>query len=76
MKVSLKTIQKIMNEVCERRDIDGNTLEYYTDIEKDNEYISGAYDPKNNRSYLVVITKPKNTYTYTLIIRTGRKMEI
>ena len=76
MKVSIKTIQKIMSEVCERRDIDGNTLEYYTDIEKDNEYIVRAYDPKNNRSYLVVITKPKNTYTYTLVIRTGRKMEI
>ena len=76
MKVSIKTIQKIMSEVCERRDIDENTLEYYTDSEKDNEYSVRAYDPKKNRSYLVVITKPKNTYTYTLIIRTGRKMEI
>ena len=76
MKVSLKTITRIMDEVCKRRDINPDTLEYYTDIEKDNEYIVRAYDPKNNRSYLVIITKPKNTYTYTLIIRTGRKMEI
>lgn len=76
MKVSLKTIQKIMQEICKKRDIDGDSLEYATDIERENEYIVRAYDPVGNCSYLVSITKPKNKYTYSLTIRTGEKLGV
>ena len=55
MKVSLKTIQKIMNEVCERRDIDENTLEYYTDeiILKYDNYDDFLYSNMENVSKFV-----------------------
>ena len=80
MKVSVKTIQKIMQEICKKRDIDGDSLEYATDIERENEYIVRAYDPVGNRSYLVSITKSDKhtcpTFTYSLTIRTGEKLGI
>lgn len=75
MKVPLKIVERIMNDVCECRDIHPDTLEYATDIEHDDEYIVRAYDPEYNCSYLVIITKQKKNYAYSLIIRPGEKLE-
>ena len=75
MKVSFKTIEKFMDEICERHGINPDTLEYATDIEKSDEYVVRAYDPENNRSYLVVITKPLSKYIYGLIIRKGENLK-
>ena len=71
MKVQLKTIERIMNEICEKYNIDGDVLELYTDIEKTNEYIVRAYDPNNNQSLTVKITKPKTRYIYTVDFSNG-----
>ena len=71
MKVQLKTIERIMNEICEKYSLDGDVLGYYDDLEKTNEYIVRAYDPNNNQSLTVKITKPKTRYIYTVDFSNG-----
>lgn len=66
MNVNFKTVDRFMNEICEKYNIDGDVLEFYTDIEKINEYIVRAYDPNNNQSLIITITKPKTRYVYTV----------
>ena len=55
MNVNFKTVDRFMNEICEKYNIDGDVLEFYTDIEKINEYIVRAYDPINNQSLIISI---------------------
>ena len=71
MNVNFKTVDRFMNEICEKYNIDGDVLEFYTDIEKINEYIVRAYDPINNQSLTVKITKPKTRYVYTVEFSKG-----
>lgn len=74
MKVSLKTVQKIMDEVCENNRLDGDALEYHTDIENFNDkYIVRAYDPNSDRTLFVYISKPKTRYIYTTLFVSGDK---
>ena len=71
MKVTLKTIDRIMSEIIEKYNLVDEELCYYTDIEKFNEYIVRAYDPNNNQSLIVSITKPKTRYVYTVDFSNG-----
>lgn len=71
MKVTLKTITRIMNEICEKYNLVDEELCYYTDLEKTDEYIIRAYDPIGNQSLVVKITKPKTRYAYTVEFSKG-----
>ena len=64
MVVSLKTVIRIMDEIEKMEKLDGDSLEYATDIEQENRYIIRAYDPNTNKTLYVYISKPKNRYTY------------
>ena len=71
MKVTLKTIERITNEICEGRNLDPDTMEFATDIERENEYIVRMYDPCGNNSYMITITKNGRKYEYALTVRSG-----
>ena len=71
MKVTLKTIDRIMGEIIEKYNLVDEELCYYTDLEKTDEYIVRAYDPINNQSLTVKITKPKTRYVYTVEFSKG-----
>lgn len=71
MKVTLKTIDRIMSEIIEKYNLVDEELCYYTDLEKTDEYIVRVYDPINNQSLTVKITKPKTRYVYVVEFSKG-----
>ena len=71
MNVNFKTVDRFMNEICEKYNIDGDALKFYTDVEKINEYIVRAYDPIGNQSLVVKITKPTTRYAYAVEFSKG-----
>lgn len=64
MKVTLSVINRIMKAIAKIENLDLDSLEYYNDIEGETRYIVRAYNPIDEKTLFVYITKPCDKYEY------------